>query len=212
MPTGYTAALEENGYNVKKWLKENAIRAMGVCVSLRDGGKMDENQIREQLGKQSGESYHTGKLRAAKRELNALEKMTDDEWQGIWKSAKAVAKTDNAKRTAEFNSKKANHIKAMNEIDALLSKAQRTNAGEVATGTLRFAKEQLADAFNFDYSTGPYLNENEGISLELFKKKSIDKALWDVNYHTEQGAKEKSRNTYFAEEYDRFTKFVDSAK
>lgn len=66
MPTGYTAQLQSSNYDIKTWLKEVVVRNFGITMSMRDDGDLTEQEIKDNLNK---DSYHKQKLAKCSKEL-----------------------------------------------------------------------------------------------------------------------------------------------
>jgi hypothetical protein len=211
MPTGYTHSLEKMKYDVNKWLKENIIRAMGVCITLRDHGDMTAKQIAESLKKDASDSYHQKELKKTQAELKRFE-AADSKLKKEYEAERDAAKVSYAKRVQEHNLKKAQHIESIKRVSALLLKANKENANEVTVGTLKFALEQLNSAFEFDYSTEPIKDEVIDQSLVEWKTAKIKKLVWSRDYHTKECAKEIDRNTERHQQYKEFIEFIDKQK
>lgn len=210
MPTGYTADLEKRKYDVKGWLKENLIRAMGVCVTLRDDGSMTQNEILKALKPSKEEPYHEVQLREARGRLAQLTETSVDKLQKTFEKDRGKTESLYKKSCAEHEEKRQNHEAATMEVRSLLKQARAENAGDVTIGTLEFALQQLEQSYQFDYGSGPYRHEILDQSFEQWCEARRKKALWDIDYHSKEAAKETSRNSDRYAEYKRFIEFVDS--
>ena len=209
MPTGYTADLENRKYDVKGWLKENVIRAMGVCVSLRDEGRMTVKDIKNALKKDLSEPYHTKRVRESKANLTEFQSLSDAELKIRYAKERDAAKIDFIKRKKEFDEKKAAHLKAITETSTLYNQAIQEKQGEVIVNTLKFALEQLNSAFNFDYGSGPYRDKILDHSFEEWIAETDRKLNWDVDYHTKESARENTRTDNRLNEYTKFVDWID---
>lgn len=212
MPTGYTHNLEQRGYDVKSWIKENVIRAMGVCVTLRDAGDKTQAEIIEALEGDKAEAYHAKALREAQTALTQFDQSTEDQLKAWYESEREKARVSNENRLKEYNEKKEKHIKAIHETEALLARAKRTDAGEVVIGTLRFALEQLQSALSFDYGSPPYVDKVLNQDLEQWKHETKKQLLWNVEYHAKETQKESQRHYDRAAEYKKLVEFIDTVE
>jgi hypothetical protein len=214
MPTGYTASLEEKGYDVRRWLKEDAIRAMGVCIMLRDEPSgLTEAEIKERLLKNAGkDDYHTKRVTEARARLAEVHMLTPKGWEDEYIKAKSVAQAAYDARLAEHTQKKEAHAKAMQEVDALAVAAKEACEDEVVTGTLNFASEQLHKAYDFDYGSAPYRESVLDQSLEDFRVQTIQKLERDIAYHTAEGGRSSARDGARLKGFLEFVQFVDGAK
>jgi len=211
MPTGYTADLEAKKYNVKEWLKTSVIRAMGVCVTLRDHEKMSTEEIEKALEKEASNSYHAQKLKDAQKSLDEFKSMTPSQLQEAYEKERSGAKESFEKRLTEQESKKKAHQQAMAEVEELWIKVKDTVQNEVTVGTLKFAREQLKQAFSFDYGHEPYKEEVLNQSLDAWNVAKRKKLLWDIEYHGKELVAEEKRNYDRYRQFKAFVEFVDKA-
>jgi len=208
MPTGYTHELKNMNYDVKKWLKERAIRAMGVCMAVREYGQLNQKEIREHLNNQIKDNWHTSRRKESIQALEDLLKRTESEWHAEMERLNIDLKDRYEKNLKEHNEGLAAHEKAYSEL--LSMRYKNGPLDEVSEGTLDFAIKQIAEAKNFDFCSPPTLNVYTDI--ELYKNEIMRGARRDVEYHTEQEAKTNNRTNGMAEAYDKFVEFVDKAK
>jgi hypothetical protein len=213
MPTGYTHSLEKMKYDVKTWLKTNVVRAMGVCVTLRDSPDMTAKEILKSLKNETEDSYHAKKL----KELVADSKSLKDPTNGHVSKARYIneqsqARDSYAARIKEHKEKSKKHLESIDAVSTLLHKAGQGKANEVTIGTLEFAMSQLKSAYDFDYKHEPY---KEAILMQEFdewlaaKIKNTDR---DILYHENELAKEQARNVDRYTQYKEFIEFIDNQK
>lgn len=212
MPTGYTADLEARNYDVKSWLKENVIRGMGVCIALRDHGKMTVEEIIGALKKDESESYHANKLKEAQQALTDFKSLNAAQLFQQYEKELAEAEKKYVERCKKFNEKKTLHLKATAETTALYNKAVEEKQGEVIVNTLRFALDQLNQAFSFDYRSGPYREDILDQTFDEWNIAKRKKLLWDIEYHGRELPKEENRNFDRLNEYKNFVEWVDSTQ
>lgn len=212
MATGYTARLEKRNYDVKRWIKEDAVRAMGVCVMLRDHqGELDEEGIREALKASDEESesggYHTERLKQAGVFLVEAAKRTDDEWKAQYNIERAKAQDAYDARLIEFNIAKEAHIKASNQTAELLALAIKQKESDVVIGTLQFAHKQITETTDYDYpANGPYREAILDQRLSAYRDTQLESAQSNVKYHTEKAREEKTRTS---DRYGAYVKLCD---
>lgn len=212
MPTGYTARLEEMKYDVRRWLKESAVRALGVCVMLRDAGDMDQTEIAKRLKADAEhDDYHSKRLAEAKAEMEKVRLYGPAEWESSFMATKAKAESAYEARVAEQNRKKASHRKAMNEVAALNAKAEASGS-EVIKGTLNFAMSQLEESYRFDYGSEPYREDVLKQSLAEYREATLKSLERDVQYHTVEGDKTKMRGADRHQGYQELVHFLDTEK
>ena len=214
MPTGYTAQLQDMKYDVKRWLKESAIRAMGVCVMLRDhSGKMSQDQIADALKENTNSDfgYHTKALKDAQKHLKETELREPDEWKKEYEASVKAAEKDYAASLAKWEKGKAAHEKALRECQELQARAKRESANEVVQGTLKFAIEQITQTIGFDYDRLPYKDSVLEQTLAQWKRGRYESAVRQVAYHEKELEKAKARHYDRYNAYKEFIEFVDKA-
>ncbi len=211
MPTGYTAALKEMKYDVRRWLKESAIRAMGVCIMFRDEGTLSQKEMEAKLKKAAEkDDYYDKELKRAKARLAKAEMLTPKGWADEYDAERAKAQKDYDKRVVEHNREKEAHIAALTEVERLAKAAK--GQGEVIVNTLKFAKEQIESGLSFDYGHAPYRDAILDQRLAAYKASGLQKALRDVAYYTEEAKKNDERQGDRSGSYREFCQFVDSVK
>lgn len=206
MPTGYTDALEKMEYDTKRWIKESVSRGMGMCILLRDYGRLTAEEIREHL-KNNPSDYDTKELNKYNAELTRVGLFTESEWQKEFLQKRNEAQKDYDKRKIEFDEKEFNHKKSMKEIEILI-KAAKTQPDHILN-TLKFAQEQLQTAYNFDYGSGPYRDKILDMDLVGFQEQTLKDLNWRIKYHTEQISEDKNRNSNCYNAYCDLVRFVD---
>lgn len=210
MPTGYTARLKEMKYDVRRWLKESAVRAIGVTMSLRDDGELTEKEIEKRLKSQhSDEPYHMQKLKEAVAELKQVRTWDENDWQVAFERDLEVAQKEYKRRVREWNEGKEAHIAALQEVECI---AKVKGQDEVTAGVLKFAQEQIKSGLDFDYGREPYREKVLDQNVAQYKAEKLTSLEWNVNYHTEESRKKNIGNTDCHAAYVAFTKFIDSAK
>ncbi len=210
MPTGYTARLEEMKYDVRRWIKESAVRAMGICVMLRDDGDKTQTEIEDRLKKSADSDNYYRKSAAEKAaRLDTLNKFTPSEWQNEYAATRTKAQADYDKRLKEQNHKKELHIKSLNEAEKLLSVAREQRKSDAVTGTLSFAVSQLRESLSFDYGHPPYKESVLSQTLDQFTAATLNETARDADRHAEEAKKEAARQTDRLGAYRELTEFVD---
>jgi len=208
MPTGYTSNLETRNYDLKGWLKESVIRAMGVCVTLRDDSDLTEKEIKTKL-KKSGESYYEKALKESKQKLKIFTDSTDKQLEHNYAQL-VIQATKQAKADEEdYNRKKALHVKSLNDANSLYEKS--TGKAELIRNTLKFAVEQLEHSLSFDYGSGPYRPAILNKDFPTWKENELKSLTPDVQYYQTELEKDNSRTVDRWAQYVEFTNFIDSA-
>jgi hypothetical protein len=215
MPTGYTDRLERMGYDTRRWIKEEMVRAMGVCVMFRDNGAMSEADIKKKLEEISTQkSYHTQRLEEITDELSAARARPESDWEKILKQEKTAAADEYANRVREFETKKEAHEKSTREVRALIKIAESQRESELILNTLKLALEQLNSAYQFDYGSPPYRPDvlDPDLTLQKFINKKFQELGRSVEYHSERRSKELDSDDNRYRSYCQFTDFIDKAK
>lgn len=218
MATGYTSMLEEMDYDVPRWLKERAVRAMGVCATLRDDDwALSEKDIRKRLASfEDKDDYHERAVKEAERKLKAVGEKTQAEFKSEYTKDRAAAEKRYEKDLVEFTKKKAQYVQSLAEIDRLIAKAEKTKpqgeGGDVVTGTLRFAREQIESTIQFDFrNDGPYKDSILETPFDKWVKEQMTGPERDIAYHTkeiEQKAK-RFQGGNRIDLYDAFVNFIN---
>lgn len=187
MPTGYTSRLEKINYDVKRWLKEDLVRGMGICIMLRDSGAKSEAEIKSFLKEEANkDDYHTVELEKARSQLDHLLARSESAWEAAFQKETAEAEARYQVTITFFNRNQEKHLQATNEVTDLLAKAIKSDESESVIGTLRFAKEQLETAFLFDYRDGVYREEVLNQNLSAYRTAALKSAAWKVEHHTRE--------------------------
>lgn len=206
MPTGYTKALEDNGYDLKKWIKQDIARGMGMCVMLRDDGPKTEAEILESF---SESNYHAEALQKAIAAFQYSEVRTQKDWEFAYKKELTTAMLDYDKRVEETNAKIKKHKKCQAQVTEMLNQATARREGEAVVNSLKLACEQLETAMDFDYGGPVYREEILNQTLEEFVKKSKKDAYEQVQSRTVSLAAERERTASRREAYQSLVDFVN---
>ena len=207
MPTGYTAALENMNYDLKRWLKESIIRSMGICVSLRESIDMTEEELKEHFEQEETESYYKKALKAKKEELAEYSDKNFN-WEKHFNEKQLEAKNDYDKRVIEYTKKKEQHLKCIKDIETLAKKAD--NKGELIKKAINFGLEQLHQAYQFDYDYFPSKASILNMSLENFKQNTLDFIKREIRHYSEEVLKESSRNASSQMAYNEYVTFINN--
>ena len=141
MPTGFTDKLEKRDWDLQNWLKVDLARGLGLCVMLRDDGDMDQQAIAKALKE---EREDNNLVRCAKRLKNAksflvsVQKKTMPQWRKEWKALSEKQVKAKAEYIAEMIPKTEKWNAAVTKLQSITPK------GEVASGAVRLALDQLA--------------------------------------------------------------------
>jgi len=204
MPTGYTASLKDRGYDVKKWLTEDVVRAFGICVMFRDDGKMDEKKILEELSKEC--TYHAEETAAAEKKLKEAKNTSDKSWE--IKAKKLY--NDGCEEYEERLLKKNKTTKIWDNVTRELIQIKARVDTEVNGNIVDFAIEQwnlVEDEHKKVYLPKP--TERTG---ESYKKLMIEGAEHDLAYHVDGQRKDEARKQERLEAYRDLLKFIEVIK
>jgi len=201
VPTGYTAVLEENNYDLIKWLKVVVPRNFGLCFNLRDeplDAYSTEYELRKKIGK--GTYYHKNQLQEEYKKLDKYEKYTKEDWE------KEKKELDDRNKASHKESKTRNgyhqkkHKDCKKKIKLLLSETD----AEAICNFLKFALDQL----DLVQSEHTYLFEFEKKTLEEYIKDKFSDIRRDIKYHIEEDKKEEGRIKERLELYDKYISFI----
>lgn len=181
MPTGYTAKIAD-GIDFRTYAMDCA-RAFGACVTLRDeagGGDMIPEMFEPS-------NWHRERLREALAEHARLAALSAAEVEAAAAQAWSEAEAGRLKRLAEKRDLRAKY-------EAMLAQVNDWTPPTEEHAQLRdFMRDQITESIEFDCG-GNYDAEPEPqLSGEEWRAKMIDKANWDISYHTKADAGERER-------------------
>lgn len=215
MATGYTHQLKEMKYNVDRWLKERLIRAMRVCVMLRDDGDMSEQDILKGLERSVEKDHRIDGLALAEKELAEFQKNSDAALLKSYEKTRKDAEKEFTQNEIRYNEDKRMHEEALARIEYLDAKAseQGLPADSVVRGTLKFARSQVADTIDYDYKNGPYRPSILDDTFSQWKTGRLESLLHSVTYYRDTIEKQKAFSKMDnAEEYRNFIAFINQAE
>lgn len=183
MPTGYTAPIYsgQEGYGFKHFALDCA-KAFGACITMRD--EPSGTPIPDAF---EPSNYHLEKLEDAKKKLARIRKMEDD------------AKERGAKRYNEAALKhwvervqKDKELKVRYEM--ILAEAKDwTPPTDEHQNFKKFMVSQLEESIKFDCDDD--IEKPKPLTPKQWHKDQIEKAEWDVRYHSKEYAEEVKRCT-----------------
>ncbi len=208
MGTGYTNALEKMGFDMKRWMKENIIRGMGVCVTMRDDSyDLNSEEIADRLRHESG-GYYEKALAEAAAVLAAAEARTQPEWEARALGLHQAERVEGAEKEKVYQERKEAHEKALEVAERMLARA----TGEVATGTCRFAVEQLQSTMSYDFSDAHaygYPPPEAPSEWDDLRAREIEGIQKDIKNHTKYLDEDNARNADSLSAYIEWCEFVD---
>lgn len=180
MPTGYTASVADGTVTDLATFAMQLARGMGACITMRDAPS--DAPIPEKF---EPHDYHAKRLEEARTELERLYAMSEDE-------AQSEADKEYAEFLADRDRAEGRHATQRSNYEAMIANVEAwTGAPE---GIKEFALEQLRTGMDFD-CRGPFSYWREGppeIGTE-WRRAKLEKAQKDVEYHTIEDAKERTR-------------------
>lgn len=207
MPTYYTDRLLSKK-NLKMWLKEDIVRALGICVSLRDNGPMTQLEVEKALAKEGVPDYHEQRLEELIAEKNIFEGKSDTELLEIFtaeqknSNASYVAHCDKYERDKYFFSK------MLDKIDKVIILAN----DEISLGALKYAKEQIKLTLDHDYSIGIYRPAVIDYSFAEWKDTVFKRCHSGILYHSGKIAEKSAKLEKGSrlKSYKTFIEFIDT--
>jgi len=213
MPTGYTAQLEEMKYDVKRWLKESVVRAFGVCMELRDEGRMTQKDLMNFFkGARHKESFYEQMLRESKENLTKIMNRTPIDWEREYSATRLKEKAEYEEAVVRHQEKKAGHAKSIAKVADLYHKAVKTNQEELIVNSLKFALDQLNMVYDSDCNyepSVPAIIDQSAIEWQRWVVKSAHEDIVRYSKYVEEEATERHKSGSAAASYEKLVKFVD---
>lgn len=208
MPTGYTAQLEEMGYNMEKWLTEAIPRAMGMCVMLREepnGLSVDE--IRARITEDT--SYYSSQIEEEKNKIQEYLSKSDKQWELDFNATVQADLKDTSERKKEWFFKKEKHIDSLSKVNKLIDKANI----DLVKNVLGFAKSQLEDVITHEYADYCEPKKyNCWSSWKEYKDSKIESSKLSLENSKKHLDKQIKRYQERLVEFDTYISFVESFK
>ena len=209
MPTGYTAVISEDEFNFKKWILEDLVRGLGVCITLRDDSRsLTSEEIADRLKAKVENSYHKKSLKEAKAKLVLYKKASEKELRDEFESYKQAQDAYDTEKLNEAIALMDRYGKTLKQLKELKSKANT----EFLNNLFDFGIEQVTSSIAWDNMINSYTERLQELS-KLDYSKWIDAKLEglqrDIAYH-EEGAKEEfDRENERYKYYQELVKFMD---
>jgi len=205
MPTGYTAALAKRNYNIKTWLLNDVVRAIGVCVMLRDeSNDLNCNQIRAKLVEHvEYAEKQKAKLTEAVERHQQYQNMSNAAWQTSFVADAERVRKENEKRRQEFEAGERAHRTALNKLRHIRDEANH----EVTVGVLKFAIEQVNSAIGFDFNS--CYQEKEYDSVESYRAAKLEDAAREIKYSKENADECLNRAVERLKAFDAYVDEID---
>jgi hypothetical protein len=209
MPTGYTASLERKDFNLKRWLKEDIVRAFGVCMHVRDEGDMTEEALRESLKKRDEEkSLYEDSFKKDVSEHEKYLNMPLPEYTAYYEAEKEKAQKYYDERFKKFENGRKKTLFCIKTVSALLlNPEQRPIKGELIVNALGLAREQLRSGYDFDYREC-YKPDILSLDVHAYRRKHLDTLFRTMEYRREDIDRETKKGSLL-ESYDEYATFID---
>ena len=203
MPTGYTSFIEEGKVKDAKQFLHLCLRAFGILVFMRDESLEIKDDYTDDIIKdyENEKQYHQKKLEQALKDLAKAHNLTDDELYEMF--------TKEENYDADYYVKQLQH----NELyDKIASEICNWDCDSDMESLKNFALNQIEiSKYKPDTSGQLHTSKEEFLKKKKdeYRKRVIDHAQWDVDYHTEE--LEKIENRY-ADRIDYYTKVKEELK
>lgn len=208
MPTGYTAQLEQH-WDVNRWLRQEVVRALGVCVMLRDSGDMTDKQILESLKPKNEESYYAESVKAAHERLKYLRALTRAEWKAKYTMDLEEAIQDFRQEKERASEKESKFRKVITQIQAF----QKNAKSEAGRRVAEFALEQInmvKSEFEPSVHSREALIKLSNMSVSEYTKKTIAECRRSLAFSKKELEGEKRRNKDRLKYYEDLLKDCDA--
>lgn len=208
MPTGYTAQIQKENFNLKTWLKRDISRAFGMLACLRDEqSNLTDKEILKKLEEnvKNVGSYHKEKL----KEIEEIQKKKKD-----WEKERLEEINKIKKEIEEDNIKTKQGRKKYSNVLSKLKEALPKVKGTIAENIIKFGIEQIEQSMDFDYPIGDNYFENKLnkiIENPEYRFAKEEELLESKIYHTTELLKEENREKNRLEQYKEYIKIIDEA-
>ena len=187
MPTGYTSFIEEGKVKDAKQFLHLCLRAFGVLGFMRDESLEIKDDYTDDIIKdyENEKQYHQKKLEQALKDLAKAHNLTDDELYEMF--------TKEENYDADYYVKQLQH----NELyDKIAGEIRNWDCDSDMESLKNFALEQIEiSKYKPDTSGQLHTTKEEFLKKKKdeYRKRVIDHAQWDVDYHTEELEKVENR-------------------
>lgn len=180
MPTGYTSGVQDGSITEFRDFAKLCARGMGFTVMMRDepfGAPLPDRF--------TASDWNAKQLREAIAERDRLTAMTEDEC-----AVEAQADHD---ATVERNNKRATERKEhLARYNAMLAEVLMWDCPPELSEMKQFMRDQLNQSIRFDCGH-VYIEDLKPTDPIAWRETKLAKARKDIEYHTEQQAKEEQR-------------------
>lgn len=181
MPTGYTCDVQSGKIKDFKTFATQCVRAMGVCISMRDDSW--DTPIPDRF--EPNTKYYDDAIAKAQEQLTELQAMSiADAEQALLKEHE-----ERLARNVEYRDKEKKELKnykdMLDKVEAWIPPTPEH------VGLKEFMQEQLNSSIKFD--CGDYSETAELVTPQVWIANGIAKASRDIAYYAEERAKEIER-------------------
>lgn len=208
MPTRFTDELDESEFDVEKWLTESLPRGFGICIAFRDSGRITREKILKTLEEnaRTAGDYHKTELDKVVHELEKLRFLQKEQWRNELRKFNATEFEYADEQNIERKKIREGHIQARMTLINLLS---NNEISEITRDIVQFGLDQLHAARKAGDEERYIAEIYAYADIEDFKKKILEDAQWDVNYHKKEIVENKKNETERLEMYKQVLKDVE---
>lgn len=180
MPTGYTSFIENGKVKDAKRFLHLCLRAFGVLAFMRDESLEVKDDYTDDIIKdyENDKRYHQKCLKQAEMDLTKARNLTDDELYGMF------IKEESHDADSQANQSQRNEL-----YDQIAGEIRDWDCDSELEGLKNFALEQIEiSKYKPDTSGQIHTSKEEFLKekRDEYRKRVIDNAQWDVDYHTEE--------------------------
>jgi hypothetical protein len=180
MPTGYTSFIENGKVKDAKQFLHLCLRAFGVLAFMRDESLEVKDDYTDDIIKdyENDKRYHQKCLKQAEMDLAKARNLTDDDLYEMF------IKEESHDADSQANQSQRNEI-----YDQIAGEIRDWDCDSELEGLKNFALEQIEiSKYKPDTSGQIHTSKEEFLKekRDEYRKRVIDNAQWDVDYHTKE--------------------------
>lgn len=200
MATVLIERLKSKNYNLMSWMSEDLVRMLGVCVTLRDEGHLDSEQILGQLKVQDDIANYN--LKSKINEPKPIEKTCEELEQEFIHNL-----NETREQIKQLTEEKLKILDCITKLEIIQHK--QNSEESILNNVLKLAREQLDIELIDIESSLQYKNKNikKHISLDEYIKEQQDwfktrLSVWKEN-------REKLQDTPKSNKAEQYKKFLE---
>lgn len=214
MPTGYTQKILDGEVKTAKDFLHLCLRNFGVLHFLRDRELTVQDDYTRDIIDNFDEDikYHQKELDSARKRLKDYLEMSESKLKKIYIEM-------NQEKSESLGKTKDTYDKNNEVYRQFLKTIQDWDCDGEFTPVKNFAVDQIKISMKDDDWVDEELSKSLKSTEEMFqeekdefRKKLIEDAQWDINYHTEEMEKCEKRKSDFLDYYRRFKKELKKLK